>query len=103
MPQIRELGGDIFAVTSQNEEAAAAAKETWGIAYSVLSDPQLGVAAALHRRGLPAPNAARSTDLRPQPPLSMPPSGWRTGKSQISEDRGFIVVLGWYGAQDRHL
>ena len=34
----------------------------------------------------------------------MRPAGWRTGQARgEAAPRGFVVVLGWFGAQDKHL
>ena len=34
----------------------------------------------------------------------MRPAGWRTGQPRGNDaPRGFVVVLGWFGAQDKHL
>jgi hypothetical protein len=49
------LKGAVFAISSQEAEAGAAAKAAWEVEYTVRADPQLEVLAALRARGLPEP------------------------------------------------
>lgn len=52
LAEVRSLGGEIFAITSQTERAAADAKSVWGVEYESWADPSIDIAKYLKGHGL---------------------------------------------------
>lgn len=49
---MRSIGGEIYGITSQNDEAAKLAKTTWGIGFDSRADPKIEIGKCLKERGL---------------------------------------------------
>lgn len=50
--QIRALGGEVYGVVAQGQEAADTAKRNWRIEFPMVSDPQVRIGEILAERGL---------------------------------------------------
>jgi len=52
LSQVKERGGQIYAISSQTHEAAAQASKSWDVKYDVKADPKVQIAAILKEKGL---------------------------------------------------
>lgn len=52
LPDVRALGGETYAVCSQEQPAADQAKESWNLGFTMISDPQIVIGEMLYNRGL---------------------------------------------------
>lgn len=84
-------------MSSQGDEAVAAAAASWGIDYTARADPELEILSALRKRGLPAPCVNRDM-LGYLAGSAMPGGEYAIGMYQpavLVLRRGFEVVFEW--------